>query len=188
MSSGGGGQTSDPNAGIGSGVASGAAAGSAAGPWGALAGATIGLMSGISQANAAKVRGTWEKERAKTNAMLIDMQKTDILEQAEVEASEYEKEVSQMLGAQDAAFAAQGIDINTGTAQEIKNQTRELGDQDIKAIKNNAWKQAWGLEFEMEAELERGKFAQKTADTQAKQQIISSGISAVNTGLKFYNS
>lgn len=180
MSSGGGGD-------VGSSTVQGASAGAATGnPYAAAAGATLGLLSGLSQQNAMKVQASFEKERAKTNAMLIDMQRRDVLEQGDSQADEYEKEVAQMIGAQTTSFAAQGIDVNTGTAAAIRNQTRETGDQDITSIKNNAWKQAWGLEVEAEATRERGKMASEATLVQGKQRVISAGINAVNTGLKYY--
>lgn len=188
MSSGGGGQASDPNASAGSGVMQGAMAGSSLGPYGAMAGATIGLIGGLQQANASKVQGAWEKERAKTNAMLIDMQKRDILENAQDEASQYENEVASMISTQRTSFLAQGIDADTGTAKQIQDQTREIGDQDIKAIKNNAWKQAWGLDIEKDSVLERGEMRQEQMNSQAKSKVISSGLNAINSGINIYNS
>lgn len=52
----------------------------------------------------------------------------------------------QFKGSQRAQLGASGVDINSGTAGQIQEDTARLSEYDARVIENNALRQAWGLE------------------------------------------
>lgn len=181
MSSGGG-------SGATSGAMSGAASGAAYGPWGAAIGGGMGLIMGAQQDAATAARQAWEQEQAKTNAMFMEIQKNEILEQGRDQAAQREEAVRGMLGRQRVDLAAQGIQIDSGTAAAIQAETRQIGDEDIAAIKNNAWKQVWGIEIERKNMLQDVSMRHRGERQQAQTQMLTDGLSAVGTGYGNYKS
>lgn len=178
MSSGGSGATS--------GAMSGAAAGASFGPWGAAVGGGVGLIMGGQQDAATAARQAWEKEQAKTNAMFMEIQKNEILKQGDNQAEQREEAVRGMLGRQKVDLAAQGIDIDSGTAADLQAETRRFGDEDIASIKNNAWKQAWGIEVEKKNMLQDVSMRHKGELQASQNQMLTDGIRAVGSGYSNY--
>lgn len=56
------------------------------------------------------------------------------------------RQVRQMIGAQRAAAAANGLDPNEGTPLDLQTQTAGLGAEDAMTLRLNAMRQAWGLD------------------------------------------
>ena len=52
----------------------------------------------------------------------------------------------QFKGSQRAQLGASGVDVNSGTAGQIQEDTARLSEYDARVIENNALRQAWGLE------------------------------------------
>ena len=53
------------------------------------------------------------------------------------------RQAAQLKGAQRAAMAANGLDLNEGTAAELQDQTDFFGATDAATTRTNARKQAW---------------------------------------------
>jgi hypothetical protein len=104
----------------GTGALSGAAAGSMFGPWGAAAGAIIGAVGGFIGGEAAKKAGDYKAAVAQRNAQYA-------LQNAAMTRAEYSMEAgivgqkgAQELGQQKVAQSGTGLDVNTGTAANVR--------------------------------------------------------------------
>lgn len=79
------------------------------------------------------------------NAKELELQAQRTQEKGEKDAQKYRNQVAQMVGNQRVSMASAGIDIGTGTALAIQEETAALGAEDARTISNNAWLDAAGL-------------------------------------------
>lgn len=146
------------------------------------------------QGEYAAANATWQRTQAEINARFAEMEAEDVLRRGDKEANEHQKKVRQVVGSQRAALAAQGIQVDSDTALELQRETSEIGSLDAQTIKNNAWRQAFGFKQEAISSRFAGEIAaltgqqqQSFANFQARNTLITGGISAIGTGLKYSN-
>lgn len=82
------------------------------------------------------------------NADVAELQAADALERGEIEANRYRQSVRALVGGQRAAYAAQGVDVNSGSPLEVQEDTRAIGELDALQLVNNAKREAWGFKVE----------------------------------------
>lgn len=143
--------------------------------------AAIGIMSVASaygQSEATKMQGQYQKTMADINARNANLQAEDAIKRGDKASSDYKKKVNQTVGSQKAAFAAQGIDISSGSAQDIVAETYNIGNLDAITIKNNAYREAMGYRSQAFNYGTEGKFAELSANTNARNTLIAGGLQA----------
>lgn len=84
----------------------------------------------------------------------------------------------QFKGSQRAQLGASGVDINSGTAGQIQEDTARLSEYDARVIENNALRQAWGLESDAAMLEYEAKAVKKQAKINAFSSILGIGGSA----------
>lgn len=84
----------------------------------------------------------------------------------------------QVAGAQRAALAAQGVDIGSGTALELQQQTAELSERDALQARLNAALSVWGLKSQAKQERYRGELAYRAGINQALGTLLGSASDA----------
>jgi hypothetical protein len=118
----------------------------------AAAMATISaVMQGIQAKNAAQAERSaaeYNAQVANNNAVIDAQQRSSTLQQGEAEAHKSMRDQAQMIGAQRAQMAANGIDLTQGSAQDLLASTKFLGGIDVNTIQSNAARQAWGYEVQ----------------------------------------
>ena len=126
--------------------------------------ASLGQMvAGIAQANAMRAQGAYERKVAEMNARFAEMEAKEVIEAGNREASEHGRKINQMVGAQRARFAGGNIKVGSGSALQIQKQTMELGREEQRTIRNNAWRRAFGLKTESFNYRQRGEAAESRA-------------------------
>lgn len=133
------------------------------------------------QASAAKAQAEYQAKQARQNAELLEIQKREILTQGNDQAVDMSQQVSQLIGSQKVSLAAQGIEIDSGSAFDLQEEARNFGQQDIETIRNNAKKQAWGISIEQENLRKGADFTERAGEVQANNIMLANGLSAVNT-------
>jgi hypothetical protein len=107
-----------------------------------------GLSSAVIQA---------EAQRAQTKSAILSLQEQrmfaerraeDVIRRGQAAESQQRQQTRKLIGSQRAAMAAQGIDIQAGTAFEIQSEAEALGALDAATIRNNAARGALGLRFQ----------------------------------------
>ena len=153
-----------------------------------LLGISAGLQaySSLTSSSAMKAQADMAKSQAKYNAVLNEMQQDQIKEQGLKDASNAGAELRQMLGSQKVAYAAQGVEVDSEIAQKVRDETTQTGLEDIATIKNNAWKQAWGLEMDKKSMLTTAQNNFDATNSQANATLITGGLKAINTGISAY--
>lgn len=136
----------------------------------------------------AKGQAEWMKTQADINERYYEMLAKDSIDRGDSLASEHQKKVNQVVGEQRAVLAAQGIEVDSGSAIDLQAETAEIGALDVQAIKNNAWRQAFGYKQEAIAARFQSKFAEmkgnyeyKLADTRAKLTLVSGGLRSASS-------
>lgn len=142
----------------------------------------MATMSGaFSQAQAAKAQGEFEKQQAEINARFADMKAKEAIRIGDRSAAQHGRKIKSLVGKQRASLAAQGIQVDTGTAEEIQEQTLEIGREEMEIIRNNAWREAFGYKSQAAGDRMSGQMAESAGRFQATGTLISGGLKAMDT-------
>ncbi len=116
----------------------------------AIAVVTAGLTaySASEQASAQKKAANYQAQVEANNAKIAAWQRTDAINRGEVEAQKSMRERSQLIGKQRAALAANGVDLNQGSALDLLASTEFLGQEEVNTIQSNAAREAWGYQIQ----------------------------------------
>lgn len=139
--------------------------------------------SATSQAGALESQGRYEKSQFDTNAEFAELEASDAIRRGKREEKEFRRRTAQTIGQQRAGLAAQGIDVNSGTALGLQEDTAEFGELDALTIRNNAWREAYGYRTQAADYRTRGAFAEMSGRRAARQTLIGGGMSALSSGL-----
>ncbi len=117
---------------------------------------------------------------ARNNAITAENNAKYALAAGDVQSENQQMKTKAVLGTQKAAQAANGIDVNSGTAVDVRRSTAELGHLDALTILNNASNKAagyraQGANFTAEAELQSMK-----GDTSRMAGYIGAGSSLIS--------
>jgi len=147
-----------------------------------------GITQGFMQAGAARQQGEYERSVYETNAEFARMQAADIRKRADEDAAKYKRKVQGLLGSQRAALAAQGVDVSAmGTSSaQIQEETLQFGYEDAQTIKNNAFREAMGLETESKQMKIQGRFAAAQGRFSSRMSLIGAGLQGFGYGYSAY--
>lgn len=69
----------------------------------------------------------------------------DAVARGEDEVRRYSLDLASLMGTQRARIAAGGVDVTTGTAGAVRDQTVRFGAEDVDTIRENVMREAYGL-------------------------------------------
>ncbi|OOE15116.1 hypothetical protein BSR09_00490 [Stutzerimonas degradans] len=138
-------------------------------------------VSNLFNAAASYEQGKYLDDVAKVNAGISSRAANDAIKRGEVEADEQRKTTQQVIGAQRTGFAAGNIDVNTGSAGQVQNDTAALGELDALTIMNNAAREAYGLRVQAMDQRQQGKLAK----WQGKMEAVGSILGGAEKGAMF---
>ncbi|MGY4397304.1 hypothetical protein ACVWZA_002498 [Sphingomonas sp. UYAg733] len=133
------------------------------------------VMSGIGQAQQYR----YQASIADQNNRLANEQARDSIETTNLESQRRGRALAQMKGAQQAAMAANGVDLNFGSAVDVQKDTAMLGAEDLAQIYKGGYQRTRG--FEISAFNYRSEAAANRA--KASGALIDAGFKAVSTAL-----
>ena len=149
----------------------------------AIAGVTQGGLS-INQANqqakSLRAQAAYQASMAEVNAQFSEMQANDVMRRGKQEATAVRKEGQKIIGAQRAALAAQGIEVDTGSAAELQEETAMLSAEQAVKVQNNAWREAWGYKTQAAQMRSAARFGQIEAAMKVQSTLMTGGIQAAN--------
>lgn len=140
--------------------------------WMAAIPVAISLVGGMMGAQNAKQQGAFQAAMAEQNAGYKEAAAQDAEKRGAVDADRYRRQVGQLIGSQRTGFAANGVDVNSGTAAEIQDDTAAFGEFDALTIANNAAREAWGYRVGAQNDLMNGRMAQSNARSAATGSIL----------------
>lgn len=136
--------------------------------------ATLALAAGSSVMSAAGMyqQGQVQKQVAANNAVMSEYAAQDAQRRGEEEAAAIQRKAAGLKGTQRAMLAARGIDLGTGTAAEILDQTDFFGETDAATARGNAARDAWAYRAQGQDMRAQGRFAARNANTQAFSTLL----------------
>ena len=162
---------------------------------GAAGGAQVGigalqLWNAKNTSDMIKQQAAFQAQQEEFNSRLMQIRKKEIVEQSQKDIAKYGVQGKQMRGSQKVAMAAQGVELDSETMVGLQTDLDQVISDDIQTIKNNAWRQAMGLEIEStnlkyQSQMTRLGGASKARSTR-NQGILDFASSASSGGYKIY--
>jgi hypothetical protein len=122
-----------------------------------IVGTALKTVGDIKSGNAMKRAGEKQQEAAESqaelgdyNANVAELQAEDAILRGELDEQRFRSLVRGAVGSQRAGMAAQGVDVNHGSAVDVQADAATLGELDALTIKTNARREAWGYEVQGE--------------------------------------
>jgi hypothetical protein len=142
--------------------------------------AASGLYGASEQARAANAQADYSEAMAKINQRFAQSQSEDVLERGREDANRAMRQSRSAMGSQKAGFAAQGIEVNSGTAGEIISQTAEIGARDAARIERNAQLEAWGIRTNSAQAVQQARMQAEGLRNEARSTLVTGGLRAVS--------
>lgn len=139
------------------------------------------------QAKSLKAQADYQKSMAEVNSLFSNIQASDAIARGDKAAQQLGRKTKQLIGSQRASLAAQGIEIDSGSALEIQQDTATLSKMDEMQLRNNAWREAWGYKVESSTASANAQIGMNTNRFQARQTLITGGIQAANQAYSGYS-
>lgn len=133
-------------------------------------------VQGFNQARASSAEGAYQKQIYDSNAQIAEIQAQDAIDRGNKDAKELKKQGKRLIGAQRAALAAQGIEVNDADALALQMDTAGSTAQDALKIKNNAWREAWGFRVQGANYRSQGELANLAAKNKSRNTILTTGL------------
>ena len=137
------------------------------------------LASGYSQSKAQKSLSDYEASVYESNARLADLKAADAIFRADKEAVKAKQASKRLIGSQRAALGAQGIDIESGSALDIQEESASIGAEEALNIRNNAWRESWGYKTQAVDLRGRAEMARITGKNTSRNTMLTGGLSAI---------
>lgn len=119
----------------------------------------------------------YQQKLAEQNAKLEDAAALDAIQRGKQEQQQYSRKLSAEMGAQRASMAANGIDVNFGSAAAFRGDTAMLGQEDAQNLRENNIREVQG--FERQAGNYRAKAS--AAGQAATGALVSGAFGVANT-------
>jgi hypothetical protein len=142
--------------------------------------ASVGLNGAAAAltADGTRVVGRYNEARLKDNAKLFDQAAEDVLKKAEFQVDDIKRKTKQLVGAQRAAFAANGIEINDGSAADVQEDTFYWSEVDQQTARNNAFLESYGYKIQALNLRTQAEVSRATTDYQYRINLLEAGINA----------
>lgn len=142
----------------------------------------IMAVQGVMAAKSAKDAGAATAAADLQNAAYADAAANDSIKRGGVAEDQQRLQTKAAIGTQRAGFAANGVDVNSGSAANIQDDTAQLGEFDALTIRNNAAREAWGYRTQSQTY----QTSAKTAVASAKNNMFGSLLGAGAQGASAY--
>lgn len=125
-----------------------------------------------------KLEGQYAKDRAEENAASLEKQAEGEINRGAEDARALKQKVRAIVGDQRVVMANQGIDMNSGSAKALRDQTEAFGALDALTIENNAYKKAYGLRTDAVNMRAEGERIQNSKNAEGFQTLVTGGLKA----------
>lgn len=112
------------------------------------------------------------------NAAFAEQAALDATRRGEFESDQSRIANRELIGAQRAGFAANGVDVNSGSAANLQDDAAALGELDALTIRNNAAREAWGYRTQSAQNVMAAQNARASARSAVTGTLLSAGARA----------
>ena len=148
----------------------------------AIASMALTAGAGVYSASAQRAAGKYEQQVAERNATIADQQAEQAKQIGNIDEERQLRRVRAALGSQRAALAANGIDVNSGTALDLQAETAGFGAADALNLRSNALREAWGFNVEATNQRNSGRAARAQGRNAAIGTMLTTASSVAGQG------
>lgn len=144
--------------------------------------ATLGLnaAAGAYTASAQRAAGEYEQQVAERNATIAEQQAEQARQIGNMEEERQLRRVRAVVGSQRATLAANGLDVNSGTALDLQAETAGFGAADALNLRSNALREAWGFKVDATNQRNAGRAARAQGNNQAAGTLLTTASNMVS--------
>lgn len=143
----------------------------------AVASLVLTGIGGVTTYRAQRAAADTAEQIAEQNAGIARQQAEQERQIGNIEEERQLRRVRAALGTQRATLAANGLDINTGTALDLQAETAGFGMADALNIRTNALRRAWGFEVDAVNSTNEGRARAAGYRNDAMGTLITTGAS-----------
>ena len=140
--------------------------------WMALIPVAISLVGGMMGAQNAKQEGAFNAGMLNRNAALKDQAADETQFAGDTSADWQRVRTGQAVGTQRSVQAANGIDVNSGSAAQLQDDTAMIGELDALTIQNNAAREAFGYRIQADQDRMNARQTLTNAGNKATGSIL----------------
>lgn len=130
----------------------------------------VSAIGAAQQASATAAADRYQAQVALNNQKIAGQYAAQATADGENQVAAKQQQTAQMIGSERAAMAANGVELDNGSALRIQGDTAKLGEVDALTIRNNAARAAYGYE------LQGVSYGQQAAlDESAASNAVSAG-------------
>ncbi len=147
-------------------------------------GAAAGAANTYGQAQAARGQQSYSNAMTQVNSGWNAMDQRNVLARGDIAGSRARAGYNQLAGQQRAAFAGNGVDVNSGSAAAVQSETRALGEIERMQIQQQAYAQALGLKSENLAAVGQNRMRQIATKNAINQSYASAAMNVGQAGVR----
>lgn len=140
--------------------------------WMALIPVAIGLVGGMMQAQGQTQNADFQSGMMQQNAQFKLKTADETINAGNTSADWQRVRAGQAVGTQRSAQAANGIDVNSGSAAQLQDDTAMLGELDALTIQNNAAREAYGYRVQAKQDILNASQTVQNGKTAAMGSIL----------------
>lgn len=141
----------------------------------------LGMDQASKQAKAERERGKFQQQIFNLNADAVEAQAGEVMQQGDQQAARYADSARSVTGKQSAAYAGQGVDVASGVTKNVQAETVQTAVRDMLTIKDNAWRQSWGMKQEASNLRRQGRLAAMGGNASANSTLVTGGLNFANS-------
>lgn len=140
--------------------------------WMALIPVAIGLVGGMMQAQGQTQNADFQSGMMEQNAQFKLKTADETINAGNTSADWQRVRAGQTVGTQRSVQAANGIDVNSGSAAQLQDDTAMLGELDALTIQNNAAREAYGYRVQAKQDILNASQTVQNGKTAAMGSIL----------------
>lgn len=159
------------------------ASGKQSNPFG-VAAAGFSILGGLLKGMAAYQSGQFNAGVSRQNARLADASATDAILRGQFAAVSSRLQAGRLAGQQKTALASSGVQVNSGSALDLLNDTSMMSDFDAKMVANRAAREAWGYKTQADQFRQRASMEEAGGKAALGESILGGVDQGVGIGAK----
>lgn len=143
-------------------------------------GAAAEIAAGWAGSRVAQARAGYQRQAAGINRDFAKMQAADVRVRGDKAAQRATAQGRRVQASQRAGYAAQGVDVGSGSAADVQADTALQAELDANEIRTSAFMQAWGIEANAENEFASAQAGADALEFDANSTLAVGGLRALS--------
>lgn len=145
--------------------------------------AAVAVVGGAFQANQQRQQGKFQKGTAEYNARVAENEAEETRNAGTERENMQRRKTAELLSKQRAQLGASNVELDTGSALQLQEDTAALGEADALRIRSNFEGRAGSLDTGAALTQREGEFAEPAGKNKAAGTLLQSTSTALSTGV-----